>query len=125
MLAQSGDSSVTIVLDTAAVVDSYPVFPLPASMDSRGGLRHYSAWLRVLLPRQLAQRYPYASWHLGPDSGTVVIILSAGLGGVDINARVGGDTLVAVVRHFSDYGPPQQVPGYQVLRRAPCPALSN
>jgi len=117
---KSGDSAVTIVLDSAAVIESLPVYRQAAD---RLVVQRVPGLL-VRLPEVIGQKFA-AFWYSLPDTNIVGIWLyGSDVGRVNVEGQVRGDSLVGQV---TDYGIDTHYirPDSQILRRVPCAAPSN
>ena len=109
-----GDSSITIVLDSALYRDSMEVSDtVPAQPGKR-----YAAALLMRPPLALRSRYPIGLWFAWPGSDTVTLYFRASIGGFRLDGPIQGDSLPVTATYWSDERRWRY--GSGVLHRAPC-----
>ena len=119
---RSGDSTVTIELDSAVVVDSFPVYGQAAG---RFTVQRVPGLL-ARVPGSIAHYYAGGLWYSLPDTATLGVMLwHAGGGGIRVDGEFRDDSLIGRFTHFGMDTPAVVRPGYVILRRVPCAAPSN
>jgi len=119
---KSGDSTVTIILDSAVVVDSFHVFRQAAGLVKVQRV----PGLLARFPESIANYYAGALWYSLPDTAVVGVMLwHGGGGGIRVDGELRDDSVIGRFTHFGMDTPAVVRPGYVILRRVPCAAPSN